>query len=103
MRNAKDELQPYYKYDNTKISYDLIDTKLFITLDKSEFHIKATRAKRNVAMLLLLRRTRNVAMLLLLRRTTNVALLLLLRRPLRYGVCAFVKIREQTTVVLEQR
>lgn len=54
-------------------------------------------------MLLLLRRTRNVAMLLLLRRTSNVALLLLLRRPLRYAVCAFVKIREQTTVFLEQR
>ena len=52
---------------------------------------------------LLLRRTRNVAILLLLRRTSNVALLLLLRRPLRYAVRAFVKIREQTKVFLEQR
>jgi len=54
-------------------------------------------------MLLLLRRTRNIAMLLLLRRTSNVALLLLLRRPLRYAVFAFIKIREQMTVFLEQR
>jgi len=30
-------------------------------------------------------------------------MLLLLRRPLEYAVCAFVKIREQTTVFLEQR
>jgi hypothetical protein len=62
-----------------------------ITPDTSELHITATRATRNVAMLLLLRRMRNVAMLLLL------------RRPLRYAVCAFVKFREQTTVFLEQR
>lgn len=82
---------------------DLIDTKLLIILDTSELHIKAARATRNFALLLLLHRTRNIAMLLLMRRTTNVALLRLLRRPLRSAVCAFVKIREQTTMFLEQR
>ena len=62
-----------------------------IILDTSELRIKAARA------------TRNVAMLILMRWTNNVALLLLLRTPLRSAVCAFVKIREQTTVFLEQR